>query len=104
MKARRLKMRGKTWRLVYGKPPENKCSGLCEYDTKTIWIRPSQHDTPDEVLQTWFHEVLHQCFPDLKEESVQEAEDAFAAGLDLLPLLWEPKKNRQRVRKRRTSV
>ena len=90
-KVRRLKIRGKTWRIIYDRPPVNRCSALCDDSIRTIWIRPSQNQTPEEVLISFFHELLHAALPDISEESVEETEAAFVAGVDLLPLLWAGK-------------
>lgn len=73
---RRVRIRGKLWRVVIGRPPKNKCDALCDSDrvhhpARTIWIRPSA-----DRLAGVVHEVLHACFPDLEEKAIEEAEEA----------------------------
>lgn len=80
MKVRRLRIRGAPWRIVIGRPPKNNCEGLCDYDTRTIYIRPS---SPDHS-RTSVHETLHACFPDLEERVILEAEEAIMKGLELV--------------------
>lgn len=76
---RRLHIRGQKWRIVIARPPENKCTALCDYRTRTIFIRPSYQAKLNGVI----HEVLHACFPDLTEEAVIEAEHAMAVAITL---------------------
>lgn len=80
MKVRRLRIRGAPWRIVIGRPPLNKCEGLCVYQTRTIYVRPN---SPDRSA-TAVHEILHACFPDIEEAAIREAEEAIMEGLGLV--------------------
>lgn len=79
MRGRHLKIRGDKWKIVIGRPPENKCDGLCHYATSTIYIRPSADRIPTIV-----HEILHACLWDVSEEAIEETEDALVKALELL--------------------
>jgi hypothetical protein len=85
---RRLKIRGENWRIVIARPPKNDCRALCEYQTKTIWIRPSA----DNKIECIVHEILHACFYDLEEEAIDEAEQAIIQGLLVVPKIVKFKK------------
>jgi hypothetical protein len=79
MKVRRVKIRGKTWRIVIGKMPARRTDGFCRYTDRTIFIRPrADHFT------TAIHEVLHACFPDLEEGAVIDAEEAIVRVLSVI--------------------
>lgn len=82
MKTRRLKIRNQTWKIVLGRPPQNKCSALCVYETRTIYIRPK----PDklEVASDAVHEMLHALFPDLEEYVICEATNVIMKGLEIV--------------------
>src|SRR5437868_2081925 len=67
-----LPIRGLRWKLVLGRPPENRCDGLCVYDTRTLYVRPNCQD----IWATTIHETLHAALPDLREECVMEVEEA----------------------------
>ncbi len=84
MKVRRLKIRGKTWRIILGKPPANDCSAYIWHDRRTIWIRPSQSPTPSDRIDCIVHEILHACLPDIAEEVIDETEKALLKGLELV--------------------
>ena len=73
---RRVTIRGQIWRIVIGRPPLNKCDGVCRYSERTIYIRPSA-----EPFSTAVHEVLHACFPDIEELAIIEAEVAIVTTL-----------------------
>lgn len=76
----RIKIRGMWWRILISRPPENYCSGLCNIQTRTIYIRP----TAKNKFETLVHEILHACLWDLTEEAVMETEEAIVKGLRLL--------------------
>ncbi len=84
MKARRLKIRGRTWRIVIGRPPLNYCDGVCEPSTCTIYISPNKRVNRRATL---IHEILHACFMDLDEPAITDAEAALEAGLAVLDTL-----------------
>ncbi len=79
---RALKIRGQRWRIIYGRPPVNKCSAYCDYASRTIWIRKGE-----DPIACIIHEVLHACFCDLNEDAVIEAEEALVKALELVPAL-----------------
>ncbi len=79
-RARRVKIRGETWRIIVGRPPANKCDALCCFDRKTIYIRKTA-----DLTRCIIHEVIHACQPDLSEEAVMEIEDALATSLECVP-------------------
>lgn len=79
MRARRLKIRGQRWRILIARPPENKCSALCDYDARTIYIRPSA-----DKVRCIVHEVLHACLADIEEKAVEETEEAIVKALELV--------------------
>ena len=86
-KVRRLKIRGDNWKLIYGRPPANDCASYCDPNVpRRIWIRPSENKTLREQRRCVLHEILHACFYDLKEEAIEEAEDALDKGLELIGL------------------
>lgn len=80
MKSCYISIRGTRWKLVLGRPPQNKCDGLCCYDIKTIYIR----STCKDPVATCVHEILHSCFPDLDEFAVCQAEEAIVKALRLI--------------------
>lgn len=84
--SRKILIRGESWRVVLGRPPQNKCAALCDPDTKTIWIRPSATGSPAMLASHICHEVLHAAVYDLDERAVEEIEDALMAGLGLIGL------------------
>jgi hypothetical protein len=79
MKVRRVKIRGKRWRIVIGRTPARRTDGYYRYTDRTIFIRPhADHFT------TAIHEVLHACFPDLEESAVAECEEALVRVLSAI--------------------
>lgn len=76
----KLKIRGQNWHFVFGRPPLNKCVGLCVQETRTIYVRPSGK----EPLGTTIHEILHAAFPDLTEAAICETENALMDGIRLI--------------------
>jgi len=76
---RLTKIRGERWRIVFGRPPLNKCSALCDYNTRTIWIRKGE-----DQIACMIHEVLHACLPDIEEETIEEMEQALVKALELV--------------------
>lgn len=78
-RARRIKIRGHHWRIIIGRPPHNNCGAICDYDTRTIYIRKGEDRTACVV-----HEILHALFPDCTEDVIEEAEAAIVKGLELV--------------------
>ncbi len=78
-RGRYLTIRGERWRIVIGRPPQNKCDALCCFDRKTIYIRPKA-----DRLACICHEILHACLPDLEEVAIMEIEEALVKGLSLV--------------------
>lgn len=84
-RARRLKIRGEQWRIIFGRPPVNKCEAYYDPNIRTIWIRTTFTTTPEQQMACVIHEILHACFYDLTEEAIEEAEEALIRGLELVP-------------------
>jgi hypothetical protein len=80
MKVRRVKIRGKTWRIIVGRTPVRRCDGYCRMRDRTIFIRPRA-----DRIATAIHEVLHACFPDIEEYAVTECEEAIMDVLGVIP-------------------
>lgn len=78
---RRVCVRGKTWRIALARPPRNDCEGLCVWETRMIYIRPRAKCPPVRVA---VHEILHAALPDLREEAIEEVEEALITGLELI--------------------
>jgi hypothetical protein len=87
IKPRRITIHGKRW-TVYFRPPTQKDDecvndgdlGLCLYDKNKIFVTPN-----DDAVGTLLHELLHVLFPQIKEESVAEAEKVLMKGLSIFP-------------------
>ena len=77
---KRIKIRGATWKIARERPPSNFCTGLCDYDSRTIYIRPN---CPDPI-GTVIHELLHANFPDIEEEAIEEAEESIVKALEII--------------------
>lgn len=83
-KARRVRIRGAEWRLLLQRPPTREVlDGLCDYDTRTIYINPRAECR----IGTTIHEVLHAALPDIDEEAILVAEDALVKALEVMPSL-----------------
>jgi hypothetical protein len=75
-----LKIRGKRWKIRFAPVPNDPTLyGLCDYDTRTIWVHPNK-----EPKGTLIHEVLHACHVDMTELAVDETERAITKALELL--------------------
>jgi hypothetical protein len=80
---RKVRIRGKNWRIVVARPPvKEKIEGLCEYDTRTIYLTPGT-----ELPATLIHEVLHACYPDLCEDAIEEGEAAIINAIIAMGLV-----------------
>ncbi len=79
-KGKRILIRGQQWTLVLGRPPNNKCDGVCDYSSRTIYVRKT---APDRV-GTCIHEILHACYPEVEEYAIIETEKAIMAALEAL--------------------
>lgn len=82
----RLKIRGRWWTLILGKPPYGLCDGSCDINTRTIYIRKNCEDHRGAII----HELLHAVLWDLDESVIIEAEAALSKGLDELEK-WQRK-------------
>jgi hypothetical protein len=81
-KVRKVRIRGKTWRILVKTPPvKEKIEGLCVYDERTIYLRPGT-----DLPATLIHEVLHACYPDLDEDSIVEGEEAIVNAIIAMKL------------------
>ena len=77
---KRILIRGIPWKFIVGRPPGNKCDGMCCYDIRTIYVRK----TATDPIATAVHEVLHACFPDVEEGAIIDTEEAIMAALEAL--------------------
>lgn len=75
----KLQIRGEKWKVVIGVPPAKMCLSLCDYNSKTIYIRPDS-----KKQNCMIHEILHACFPDIEEQAIEEVEKALIAGIKLV--------------------
>ena len=48
--------------------------GETDYDAATISVWPEEHQSPDRLVGTVLHELLHVLDPDLEEETVVKLE------------------------------
>jgi hypothetical protein len=58
---KRLKVRGRWWRICRRKRNVPGLLGEAREDTRVIWIAP--HLTGRELDETLIHEVIHACLP-----------------------------------------
>jgi hypothetical protein len=68
-----IAINGHNWKYGYGNTGTTggkKNDGLCVYETRTIFINPQSTRSLEDVI---CHETLHARFPDLSEESVDDA-------------------------------
>jgi len=68
-----IAINGRNWKYGYGNTGTidgKKNDGLCVYETRTIFINPQSTRSLEDVI---CHEALHARFPDLSEESVDDA-------------------------------
>jgi hypothetical protein len=83
VKKTRIRIRGRWWKIIVARPPVREAiEGLCDYDQKTIHIKPGT-----ELPATLFHEVLHATYPDLDEDAIQAGEEALMNALYKMQLL-----------------
>lgn len=80
----RLRIRGQKWKIIFGRPPANKCDALCVPDERLIYIRPSANKTKKLQRGAIIHEILHAALYDLSEEAVLEVEDALNEALAMI--------------------
>jgi hypothetical protein len=61
---RYIKVKKRIWQVRYSKSllAINKCVGLCDPNTRNIFIYPRQ--SADMIEHTFIHELLHACFPE----------------------------------------
>lgn len=90
MKPQSLRIRGHWWSVkVAEAPPEARLRarlktgeawcGVCDHETKTIYLNPQE---PDKA-NTLNHEVLHACYPRMSEAAVEAGEDALRNAMAL---------------------
>jgi hypothetical protein len=66
------KINGKIWKIQFGhagKTDGVDNDGICDYETRTIFINPKSGRSFINVLS---HELLHARFPDLEEDAIEE--------------------------------
>jgi hypothetical protein len=87
IKPRRISIHGKRWTVYFRSPTkkDDECVnegdlGLCLYHNNKIFVTPN-----DDAVGTLLHELLHVLFPQIKEESIAQAEKVLMKGLALYP-------------------
>lgn len=63
---------GKTWKIRFGHAGKTNGvdnDGICDYETKTIFINPK---SSRNLLNVLSHELLHARFRDLEEDAIEE--------------------------------
>ncbi len=78
MKARRIKIRGRQWRIEIGRAEFNKVAASCNWTARRIRISPNAIDPVGCLI----HEVIHAAQPDLAEDAVEEIGNAIASALE----------------------
>jgi hypothetical protein len=66
------KINEKIWKIKFGhagKTDGVDNDGICDYETRTIFINPKSGRSLVNVLS---HELLHARFPDLEEDAIEE--------------------------------
>jgi hypothetical protein len=85
----KCKIRGRRWTIRVAKPPiKGHAEGLCDYGTRTIYLKPKT-----ELPATLVHEVLHACFPDISEDAICAAETAIMESLIACDLVTPDESN-----------
>jgi len=68
----KVHIRGHWWKVLRKAPPGcPDAVGLCDFDARTIYIRPKA-----EMPATIIHECIHAAIPDVDEPAVEAAEMA----------------------------
>jgi len=76
-KKARVRIRGAWWRILIAAPPNApEALGLCDYESKTIYVRPGA-----DLVETLVHEATHAACPDLDETAVEYIELAIINSL-----------------------
>jgi hypothetical protein len=66
----KVRIRGRWWKVLRKAPPNAPDAvGLCDFDERTIYIRPGA-----EMPATIIHECIHAAIPDVDEHAVESAE------------------------------
>jgi hypothetical protein len=86
MKRSNIRIRGRWWVIKRAAPPKKgeakgvgRTDGLCDYETRTIYVNPRS----EEQRATLLHEVLHAALPDLDEDAIRETEEALENALQI---------------------
>lgn len=90
---RTLTLRGRKWKVRWpvklvndsGKPLLGQCHHCC----RTLFIAADQPN--DELADTLIHEMLHGCFPRVREKRIASAAGEIFKALERLGLLRIPK-------------
>lgn len=69
MKFKRITIRGKRWKLIFGKTAKG-IDGLCDLEAKTITVNDRLKG--ERLLDVLLHEILHAAHWDLDEAAVAE--------------------------------
>jgi hypothetical protein len=84
MRRSNIRIRGRWWVIKRAAPPRKgeargggRTDGLCDYETRTIYVSPRS----GEQRATLLHEVLHAALPDLDEAAIRETEEALEMAL-----------------------
>lgn len=58
------KIRGKKWKIAFTHNiPCDDCSGLCDYESNTIYVEPNPDAQAEAAIL--IHETIHAAIPDL---------------------------------------
>jgi hypothetical protein len=69
----RFKLDGSWWRVVIQRPPVKElCEGLCDYDSRTIYLHPEAIRKNAVGIVT--HEVAHAVLQPIGEDHIRELE------------------------------
>jgi len=84
----KLMIRGRWWKVLRKAPPKAPDAvGLCDFDARTIYIRPGV-DMPATII----HECIHAAIPDVDEHAVMAAEIAIMEAMIKCNCFVEPQK------------
>jgi hypothetical protein len=79
---RQIIIKGEKWKIrrKTGLKHEKKVVwGLCDYDTRVIWLE--RNLSPDQLMQTWLHEFNHACIMELHVELEDDLNEVLSDGL-----------------------
>jgi hypothetical protein len=77
---RKIKVGAYDWRIKI-EPGVSEDFGETNYDDAQVTVWPESHQSPDRVVGTVVHELLHVIDPDLEEETVVKLENGLISLL-----------------------